>query len=257
MNQYQQFRDLHFQQEPLVLGNAWDLTSAQQLEKAGFSALGTSSAAVAQNIGFEDGEAITFENLLHTVESIKKNTSAPLSVDIEGGYSRKAKEIAENIGRLHQLGVVGVNLEDSVVKGQRELLPLPTFSRLLSEIVNELKQRQIEMFLNVRTDTHLLQLPDAISETLRRVEAYKKSGASGIFVPGMVDLEDIKRVVAHTDLPVNVLTLPQLPAYSDLKKVGVSRISMGNFVYEMNKKRLTDAAAEMLQNRSFQDLFLI
>ncbi len=38
MNHYQTFYDLHHQEQPLLIGNAWNAKSAQIIEKAGFDA---------------------------------------------------------------------------------------------------------------------------------------------------------------------------------------------------------------------------
>lgn len=40
MSKIQEFYDLHFSQELLFIGNAWDVISALTLEKAGFQAIG-------------------------------------------------------------------------------------------------------------------------------------------------------------------------------------------------------------------------
>ncbi|PCI84624.1 MAG: hypothetical protein COB24_14540, partial [Hyphomicrobiales bacterium] len=46
--------------EFLVLGNVWDVQSALSCRKLGFGVIGTSSAAVAASLGFEDGEDMPF-----------------------------------------------------------------------------------------------------------------------------------------------------------------------------------------------------
>jgi 2-methylisocitrate lyase-like PEP mutase family enzyme len=76
------FDSLHNASSPLLLANVWDVPSAKVAEKAGFSAMGTSSAAVAHMLGYEDGENIPFEELYYIVERIAKSTNLPLSVDL-------------------------------------------------------------------------------------------------------------------------------------------------------------------------------
>ncbi len=49
------FNELHFQDSPLFLANVWDVKSALTFQKLGFKALGTSSAAIATSMGYEDG----------------------------------------------------------------------------------------------------------------------------------------------------------------------------------------------------------
>lgn len=61
MNKIQEFNEQHFSEEPLFLGNAWDLLSALTLEKAGFKAIGTTSWGIANSLGYKDGELIDFD----------------------------------------------------------------------------------------------------------------------------------------------------------------------------------------------------
>lgn len=48
-------RSLHQGPEPLLLGNAWDATSARVLVQAGAVAMATSSAALCWSLGWRDG----------------------------------------------------------------------------------------------------------------------------------------------------------------------------------------------------------
>ena len=146
------FKNLHNQEKPLLIANVWDAVSAQNAEKLNFQALGTSSSAVAAILGYQDGEQISFDQLEFMAKHIAAATSLPLSVDMEGGYSRNPSEIADNIKRLADIGVVGINFEDSVVAEKRIQLQKDEFVKTLQTVRNLLEQKQVEMFLNVRTD---------------------------------------------------------------------------------------------------------
>ena len=52
MSNFQKFIQLHKKETPLLLGNVWDLNSAHLFEKAGYEAIGTSSAAIANSLGY-------------------------------------------------------------------------------------------------------------------------------------------------------------------------------------------------------------
>lgn len=116
------FNALHQQNQPLLLANVWDASSAQAAQQAGYQALGSSSAAIAAMLGYEDGEEMSFDELLYIVSRIKAVSELPLSVDLEAGYSATTSHIIDNIQRLAHLGVSGINLEDShVVNNTRRL----------------------------------------------------------------------------------------------------------------------------------------
>ena len=116
MSLFEKFVELHLSESPLILGNVWNVQSAKIFEKLKFKAIGTSSAAIANSLGYEDGENISFEEYFYIVKRISENTSLPLSVDIESGYSDDVDVILSNIIKLVEIGVVGINIEDSVCK---------------------------------------------------------------------------------------------------------------------------------------------
>ena len=53
---YLKFKEFHNQTHPLINGNVWNVQRAKIFEKLNFQAIGTSSAAIAHSLGYEDGE---------------------------------------------------------------------------------------------------------------------------------------------------------------------------------------------------------
>ena len=90
---------------------------------------------------------------------------------------------------------------------------------MLEEVYTILAQQNINVFINVRTDTFLLNLPNAVNETIARANKYQKAGATGLFVPCIVDEKDIAMVLKGTSLPLNVMCMPTLPAFGVLMAV--------------------------------------
>ena len=111
------FAALHVKGAPILLYNAWDAGSAKAILDAGARAIATSSWAVAEAQGYRDGEVIPIGFAEQIVARIAATVDAPVTVDFEGGYSEDDNELADNISRLIDLGVIGVNFEDRVVKG--------------------------------------------------------------------------------------------------------------------------------------------
>jgi 2-methylisocitrate lyase-like PEP mutase family enzyme len=255
MTSFKTFSQLHHNPTPLLLGNIWDVHSAQLFEQAGYKAIGTSSQAVARSMGFEDGENLPFDLLLQIVKRVTKVVSIPFTVDIEGGYSRSAEDIIENIKALYDAGVVGINLEDTVPGATRQLLPVDEFRKILSAVAEGLSKNNMEVFLNVRTDGFLLGMPSALAVTLERIKGYEDAGAHGIFVPCITAREDIRQVVNATHLPINVMCMPELPNFNELGALGVKRISMGPFVSTLINKKATEAITTVLKDNNFSSLF--
>src|SRR5690554_7020170 len=114
----QKLKQLHHQKQPLMIANTWDAISAKAAEKAGLEVMGTSSHAIANMLGYEDGEVIPFEEMFFIIKKIAKSSSLLVSCDIEAGYSDDAVEVAQNIEKLVSAGVVGINIEDGLTQGK-------------------------------------------------------------------------------------------------------------------------------------------
>src|ERR1700740_1679948 len=172
------FAELHGKdQTPLLLYNAWDAGSAKAIAAAGAPAIATSSWSVAEAHGYRDGQDIPLAFAEQIVARIAAAVEVPVSVDFEGGYSEDNGELAENAGRLIDVGVIGINFEDRVVRGDG-----------LDAIHSVAHKRDIDLFINARTDLFLGQGRDpaaSITEAIERSKAYADAGASGFFIPGL------------------------------------------------------------------------
>ena len=60
-------RSLHVPGRPLVLPNAWDAARARAVEAAGFLAVATASTAVAESLGYRDGEGTPVDAMFAAV----------------------------------------------------------------------------------------------------------------------------------------------------------------------------------------------
>lgn len=249
------FKKLHNQDTALLLGNVWNTQSALTFQKLGFQAIGTSSAAIAASLGYEDGEKMPFEDLLRIVKNIQAKIEIPLTVDIESGYSRNTSDIIDNIISLQKLGVVGINIEDSITIAEREIVDAQEFAKKIHSIKSYLSNNNIDLFLNVRTDFYIMGLANPLEETLKRIKIYEQNGADGIFVPGIVTEDEIQKIVAFTTLPINVMCMPGLPDFNHLQKLGVKRISMGPFLYSAMVNQVENTINKITADQSFNSIF--
>ncbi len=238
------FRRLHAGPEPLLLANCWDAGSARLIESLGAKALATTSAGVAWAHGFPDGDRLPIERLLATVESIRRVTRLPLSVDVEGGYAAEPATVAQNVAALARAGAVGINLEDGNSPPQLLAAKIQAVKRAVTEL-------GYDVFVNARTDVYLHALVPAearLREALARVRLYAEAGADGVFVPAMLLPGDISAIVAAVGLPLNVLAWPELPPLPDLKALGVRRLSAGSGIAKAVLGRAAALASAFLVN---------
>jgi len=141
------FTRLHAAGAPLVLLNAWDAGSARAIERAGAPAIATSSWAVAAARGYDDGEALTFEELEDVTRRIAKSISVPLTVDIETGYSDDPAKVADNALRIRKTGAVGINIEDRDPKTASPVM-IEDFTAKLRAIVRAQESKGEALFIN-------------------------------------------------------------------------------------------------------------
>jgi 2-methylisocitrate lyase-like PEP mutase family enzyme len=247
MNNYEKFFQLHHQPAPFIIANAWNVKSAKLIEENGYKAIATSSGAIANSLGYEDGEKIPFNELLYVVQRISSCTNIPLSVDFERGYTNDPEVLNDHIQQLIDCGVVGINIEDA--QGEEIYL------KKLNSIKNYLVKTSQQLFINARTDGFLQKTESSLERTLERARLYKAAGADGLFVTGVQDTTVIKEITAKVSLPVNVVGTPKLPAIKTLADCGVKRISMAVFLYNATYKQLETCVREINAAQSFAPLF--
>lgn len=247
MSHVEKFYQLHRQETPFVLANAWNAGSAKLIEEAGYAAIGTSSGAIAASLGYPDGEQIPFSELLYTVQRMKASTHIPLSVDFERGYTDDRDVLNGHLQQLIDAGVSGINLEDA--EGEAVYL------RKLSSITNYLARTHQRLFINARTDVFLQKLEHPIETTIKRATLYREAGADGLFVTGIRDSNVIKSITSATPLPVNVVAVPTMATVSALQACGVKRISMAVFLYKSAYKQAATVLQKIKTSRSFDPLY--
>ena len=202
------------------------------IARAGRSAIATSSAAAANALGYADGQHLTREQMLGAVAAIAGAVDLPVTADMEAGYGDEPDAAAATARGVVEAGAVGLNMED-LRDGGDELLPIERFVAKIAAVRAVGDETDIPLVLNARTDVFLGQIGDAHAARARRRarRAYLDAGADCIFVPGVVDPAVITELVQRIHGPVSVLAVPGSPPVSDLKALGVARISTGSGPY--------------------------
>ena len=225
------FRALHTGPGAVLLPNVWDAASARIVESAGFPAVATTSAGIAFAQGFPDGQKIPREQMFAAIAQIVKAVNVPVTADVEAGYGQTAERASETARNVIEAGAVGMNFEDATGEPGRPLTELPLQLERVKAVRETAAALGIPLVLNARTDVYLLQVGEPAGrydEAVRRLAAYRDAGADCVFVPGLRDLQTIKRLVADLSCPVNVLGVPGSPSVNELAEVGVKRISLGS-----------------------------
>jgi 2-methylisocitrate lyase-like PEP mutase family enzyme len=242
------FRALHGGPAILVLPNAWDVISARVYEDAGFPAVATSSAGLANSLGYSDGNTLDVDLHLATLERMVGALDVPLSADVESGYAPDTASLNAFVARLAATGVAGYNLEDGMY--EQEVFPVAE----AADRVAAAKDAAPDLFLNARTDVYLAQIgaPETRFEaTVERLRAFAEAGADGVFVPGVADAETIRRLAQAVSLPLNVLAGPTVPDAATLQRLGARRVSVGSSVMRRTLGVLREIAFELRDAGTF------
>lgn len=246
------FRALHHGPPILVVPNAWDAVSARLFEIAGFSCVGTTSAGIAWSLGYVDGETIPRDEMLAAVAHITRVTKVPVTADIEAGYGRSPREVAETVRLAVAAGAVGINLEDA--GGDDHGGPLIELSLQCERIAAAREAADMGVgsgagaVVNARTDVFWSAVgPEdtRLARALERVQAFGAAGADCAFVPRVHDRDVIKELVNGAGVPLNVLASPGVPDISALAALGVARVSVGSGIARAAAAAIRHAATEL------------
>ena len=241
----EKFSNLH-KDGTFILPNAWDVASACVLVDVGYEAIATTSGGCAFSMGFCDGENIGREGMAEVVGRIARNVNIPVSADMEAGYGPLPEDVAKTIKAALDAGVVGVNIEDSIKIGPRRLYDFEIAVERIRSARISADKYGIPAVINARTDGYTLGGDeDMFDETVRRANAYLEAGANCAFVIGVRDGALIQRLVSSVDGAVNILAGPGTPPISELKRIGVRRVTVGGNLAKAAYSLVMKAAKEM------------
>jgi 2-methylisocitrate lyase-like PEP mutase family enzyme len=234
---------LHEADELFVMPNPWDVGSARLLESFGFPALATTSAGFALTLGKLDG-GVTRDELVAHVAQLAQATTLPLNVDSERCFPDDPGGVAETVRLLAEAGAAGFSIEDyDPATDSIDDLQAATAKVALAA---EAAQGEAEpLVLTARAENHLRGVDD-LDDTIARLSAYRDAGADAVYAPGLVELDQIARLVREVGLPVNVLALPRAPSIPELAAAGVRRVSTGSLLANAAYGALKAGSAEIL-----------
>ena len=226
-----QFLAFHDGRKMLVLPNAWDVASARIFEEAGFPAIATSSAGIANALGYPDGQKISRGEMLEVVQRIAGAVRIPVTADMEAGYGDRPEDAAQTAEGVLAAGAVGMNLEDAIHDRPDALVDLNLQTEKIRAVTETCARAGISFVLNARTDIFLAGIGPAetrLARSIKRLNAYRDAGAQCLFAPGVKDKETIARLVSGVRGPLNILAVAGTPRVAELEKLGVARVTVGS-----------------------------
>lgn len=239
-----QFRALHDGPQALLLPNPFDVGSAKILEKTGFQALATTSGGFAWSIGKLDGVATREEKIAHC-RALCDAVDIPISADLGPGFGETPEDVAETIRLAADAGLAGCSVEDAANPYFGGTYDFEQAVERVSAAVEAARALPRDFVLTARCE-HFSTGDRNFDDALKRLDAYADAGADVLHAPGLMDLEQIRTLCAHSKKPVNVLTgFRQFSiAPKDLEEAGVKRISLGTDLARIAYGAMLNAARE-------------
>jgi 2-methylisocitrate lyase-like PEP mutase family enzyme len=248
----ERLRALHAGPRILVLCNVWDAASARVVEDAGFPAIATSSAGIANSLGYPDGQHVSREEMAAAVARITRAVAVPVTADMESGYGPTPEAAAETARAAIAVGAVGINLEDAIAENQFFDIGLQAERVRAAREAGE--KAGVPLVINARTDVYLAgagEPAERFENAVRRANAYREAGADCLFLPGVTDAEVIARLVREIHGPINILATAGAPTTGELERMGVRRVSVGSGPMRATMTLMHRIARELAQSGSY------
>ena len=258
--QAERFRKLHgrLQGAPLlVLPNVWDAASARVIELAGFPAIATTSSGMAAALGYADGQRMQRQTMLDAIARITRVVSCPVSADFEAGYGDSLAERVASFREVIATGVVGFNIEDSVLDQSGKLAETAAQVELIAALRALAGEMDIPFVINARVDVFLRGAgtpEERFEQAVERANAYLRAGADCAYPIGWLDADTIGRLVAAIAGPINIMGGAQSPTLPELARLGVARVSLAGGVMRAALGHIRVIARELLATGGYDSL---
>ncbi|MBS1949329.1 MAG: isocitrate lyase/phosphoenolpyruvate mutase family protein [Bacteroidetes bacterium] len=250
------FHRLHHNGRILLLPNIWDPLGAALLERLGYAAVATSSSAMSLSNGYRDGEKLPFDELLKILKRIAATVKIPVSADVETAYAASNTALKENIKKLIDTGIAGINFEDSRHDASG-MLSIEEQSEKIAVVKKTSNDAGSCLFLNARVDVYIKRndLSDSqkLAETLKRGQAYKAAGADGLYPIFVKDKKHIETIVKETGLPVNITLTSGIPDFETLESIGLARLSYASGFFKTSVFAMKNIAEKLLRGEGMDE----
>jgi 2-methylisocitrate lyase-like PEP mutase family enzyme len=223
----EKFRAMHRGPRLLLMANAWDAITARLFEAEGYAAVATTSGGVSWALGYADGEAAPWDEVVGQTARIARAVSVPVTADIEAGFGDTPEAVGRSIADIVGAGAVGVNLEDGL-KGTTPMRTVEDAAARIRAAREAAKAAGVPIVINARTDLYIKNIGDEagrFDEAVTRARAYLAAGADCFYPIALRDTQTIGRLVQALNAPVNINVRAGYPGVAELEALGVRRIT--------------------------------
>lgn len=240
---------------------AYDALSAVLIEKAGFTAVGTSGYGISASlIGQPDMGLIGYHEMLERTRTIVNAVSLPVDVDVDTGYGN-ALNVYWTVKNFARVGAAGIRIEDQTWPKRcghmagKQVVPV---EEMLQKVAAALKARDEEgsdMVVGARTDARTV---NGFEDALRRATAYAEAGTDYVYVEAPQSLKEVKTLVDEVPAPLafNIIPGGKTPPFEidDMERLGVKYLSIPMICLYSATKAMVDSLRALKEHRDVKRL---
>lgn len=236
--------------QTVMLPGAFNALTAIQIERAGFSAVYLSGAALSAARGLPDLGLLTMTEVLSDSATIAHAVSIPALADVDTGFG-PAITVMRTVREFERAGVAGIQLEDQEnpkkcghLSGKRLVSP----QEMVGKILAATEARRDKDFLIVaRTDARGVE---GLEATVQRAHAYVEAGADAIFPEALESADEFRTFAqqlakhgAKVPLVANMTEFGKTPylSFSEFEDLGYRLV-----LFPVTALRVTTKAVEQI-----------
>lgn len=232
----------------VVAPGCYDALSARLAERAGFPAVYMSGLAVtASLLAKPDLELLGMEEMVQQAGLIASAVGIPVIADADTGYGGLAN-VRRTTRAYMRAGVAAIHLEDQASPKRCGHLG---GVRLIDE---EAMVAKLQVAVETRADADMLIIGRTdgfkahdLDEAIRRANRYAESGVDLLFVDGLTDAEDFRRVRRDVAGPL-MASVVEVDAPAPTKAAELEAMGYGVAIYALSGILAAAGAMDRLLN---------
>ena len=209
-------RELIETQDIIIVPGAYDVVSAQIIERAGFPlAYITGLGNEASDLGCPDLGLTTSTELIRRAGNVVRSVSVPVVCDADTGFGG-ALNVYRTVRMFESAGISGVHIEDQTfpkrcgVLAGKKVIPAEDFAKRVRAAVDARESK--DFVIIARTDA---KASLGIEEVIRRLNMYVENGADMAMMGDFYSLDEYNRIV--TEVKATIVACASCHAHFSLQ----------------------------------------
>jgi 2-methylisocitrate lyase-like PEP mutase family enzyme len=236
---------------PILSTGVYDCVSAICAERAGFTSVSISGAAVAASVlGYPDLGLLTLTEAVNQARNIARSVDIPVLVDADTGYGN-ALNVMRTVREFEDAGLAGVSIEDQTFPkrcGHYDGIALIAAEEMAVKVRAACEaRRHADFVIMARTDARSVE---GLDGAIERACRYADAGADMIFVESLADEAEMRKVVAQVPRPLKINLLEggktPRPPFAHLFELGFRLVNYSGLL-QRAAIRAMDVALEVLR----------